>query len=119
MKKAIITTIITALTLTAVPVLAAPKEPVVPVITETVNENLYPLTGIVTDIDTYEEYDVVTIVCGNGNMFQFSAPTTDCWDLYDLATCIMNNNGTDYVEDDQVLSALYAGSIEQLQANIK
>lgn len=93
------------------------EDPAIPVITETVNNNLYPLTGLVTKVtpDADKRYDTVMIVCCNGNIFEFSAPHSDCWDVYDIASCIMDNNETECVEDDKVLSALYAGSIEQLR----
>lgn len=77
---------------------------------------LYPLTGIVTDIQ-YEvetEIDLVTITCANGNQFSWYADSSDCWELYDLASCIMDANGTTRVYDDEILLAHYAGSLDQL-----
>ena len=40
-------------------------------------DNLYPLTGIVTEIeyDVEPEVDLVTITCSNGNMFSWYADT--------------------------------------------
>jgi len=68
-----------------------------------IDSSLYPATGI-----------VITIEHTNGNTFQFTAPATDCWELGDLASCIMDSNGTpDSVYDDKVLSAWYCGSPEQ------
>lgn len=90
------------------------------VITETVGENLYPMTGLVTKVttDADESNDTVTIICCNGNVFEFYAPHSDCWDVFDLAACIVDNNGTIYVDDDKILSALYVGSIEQFQEKV-
>ena len=79
-------------------------------------DNMYPLTGIVTDLklDVKPGEDLVTITCANGNMFSWYAPATDCWELYDLASCIMDSNGTARVYDDEVILAHYAGSLDQL-----
>lgn len=79
-------------------------------------EGLYPLTGIVTDIeyDVEPETDLVTITCANGNMFSWYTDSSDCWELYDLASCIMNSNGTPVVEDDEVIMAYYVGGLNQL-----
>lgn len=82
------------------------------------NENgLYPLTGIVTEInyDVEPEIDLITITCSNGNMFSWYANSSDCWMLNDLASCIMDSNGTEYVTDDEVLLAHYAGVLEHFE----
>ncbi len=78
---------------------------------------LYPLTGIVTEIkyDIEPEVDLVTITCSNGNMFSWYADSSDCWMLNDLASCIMDNKGTKYVTDDEVLLAHYAGVLEHFE----
>lgn len=78
---------------------------------------LYPLTGIVTEIN-YEvepEVDEVTITCSNGNMFSWYADSSDCWELYDLASCIMDSKGTAIVYDDEVVLAHYAGALEHFE----
>lgn len=74
---------------------------------------LYPLTGIVTEINYSVEPDVdeVTITCANGNQFSWYADSSDCWELYDLASCIMDSKGTEIVYDDEVLLAHYAGGL--------
>lgn len=79
--------------------------------------HLYPLTGIVTEIeaDTITETNCVTITCANGNEFAFYAPTSDCWELEDLATCIMDSKGTEIVYDDEIIMAQYAGGIKQFE----
>lgn len=81
-----------------------------------INGNLYPATGVVTAVtpDSDSRYEDITITHANGNLFQFTAPVTDCWELGDLASCIMDSNGTpDSVYDDKVLSAWYCGSPDQ------
>ena len=79
-----------------------------------IDSSLYPATGIVITIAHGSEYEDITIEHANGNLFKFTAPATDCWELGDLASCIMDSNGTpDSVYDDKVLSAWYCGSPEQ------
>ena len=81
------------------------------------NKRFYPLTGIVTNIfPLTSKEDQITITCANGNIFQFRDNTESCWDVGDLASCMMDNNGTEYVTDDEVITAMYAGSLEQLEA---
>lgn len=79
-------------------------------------EGIYPLTGIVTEIEYNAEpgLDLLTITCANGNMFSWYEESTDCWELYDLASCLMNSNGTKFVYDDEVILAHYAGGLNQL-----
>lgn len=78
---------------------------------------LYPLTGIVTEIeyDVEPEVDEVTITCANGNRFSWYADSSDCWELYDLASCIMYANGTKKVYDDEVVLAQYAGGLKHFE----
>ena len=78
--------------------------------------NLYPLTGIVTEIeyDVEPEVDLVTITCSNGNMFSWYADTGD-YEINDLASCIMDSKGTKYVTDDEVLLAHYAGGLKHFE----
>lgn len=77
---------------------------------------LYPLTGIVTEIeyDVEPEVDLVTITCSNGNLFSWYADTGD-YEINDLASCIMDSKGTKYVTDDEVLLAHYAGGLKHLE----
>lgn len=79
-------------------------------------DNLYPLTGIVTDIQSGEnpEVDLVTITCPNGNMFSWYADAGD-YEINDLASCIMDSKGTKYVTDDEVLLAHYAGGLKHFE----
>lgn len=77
-------------------------------------EDLYPLTGIVTEIEYKEGVDLVTMTCVNGNQFSWYADAEECWYINDLASCIMNSNGTKIVYDDEVVLAHYAGSLSQL-----
>lgn len=78
--------------------------------------DLYPLTGIVTEIkyDIEPEVDLVTITCSNGNMFSWYADAGD-YEINDLASCIMDSKGTKYVTDDEVLLAHYAGGLKHFE----
>lgn len=89
-----------------------------PTIANSIDGNYYPLTGIVTSVtpDDDTRSEVITFTCSNGNMFSFTAPTTDCWEEADLVSCIMNNKGTETVYDDEVVTAMYSGSTDQLEA---
>nr|DAZ81413.1 MAG TPA: hypothetical protein [Caudoviricetes sp.] len=77
----------------------------------------YPLTGIITSIvpDADARENVITFECGNGNMFQFTDSTNADWDTYDLVSCVMDNNGTAIVYDDEVVTTMYAGYTGQFQ----
>lgn len=79
-------------------------------------DNLYPLTGIITEIeyDVEPEVDLVTITCSNGNMFSWYADAGD-YEVNDLASCIMDSKGTKYVYDDEVLLAHYAGGLKHFE----
>ena len=110
---------ITALTLASLTALTS-CQPVAaaPTISNSLNKTFYPLTGIVTSVtpdDSDTRSEVITFTCSNGNMFSFTAPTTDCWEEADLVSCIMNNKGTETVYDDEVITAMYSGSTDQLE----
>lgn len=77
---------------------------------------LYPLTGIVTEIeyDVEPEVDLVTITCSNGNMFSWYADAGD-YEVNDLVSCLMDSKGTKYVTDDEVLLAHYAGGLKHFE----
>lgn len=70
-------------------------------------DGYYPLTGIVTEVESVDsETDLITITCANGNMFSWYSDASDCWELYDFASCIMDANDTKYVYDDEVVLAI-------------
>lgn len=105
MKKAL------ALALTIImvsaPVSAAPT-------TDGECKDLYPLTGIVTEVEYMEDTDLITMTTANGNQFSWYTDSTDDWFINDLASCIMNSNGTDEVYDDEIVDAHYTGTLDQL-----
>ena len=77
---------------------------------------LYPLTGIVTEVeyDVEPEVDLITITCSNGNMFSWYADAGD-YEVNDLVSCLMDSKGTKYVIDDEVLLAHYAGGLKHFE----
>lgn len=76
-------------------------------------KDLYPLTGIVTEVEHMEDTDLITMTTANGNQFSWYADAEDCWSINDLASCIMESNGTEIVYDDEIVDAHYAGGIKQ------
>lgn len=60
------------------------------------SENLYPLTTVVVDVS--EATDTVTVKDYNGNLWQFKG--TEDWEVDDIATLLMDSNGTEEIKDD-------------------
>lgn len=105
MKK-LLTVVLTTMMI-ATPVSAAPT-------TDGECKDLYPLTGIVTEVQEVDkDTDLVTMTCANGNQFSWYVDSTDDWCINDLASCIMNSNGTEIVYDDEIVDAHYAGGLKQ------
>lgn len=71
-------------------------------------ENLYPLSGIVTETD-YNS-DTVTITDCAGMTWQFYG--VEDWAVGDIAACIMDDNGTELIFDDEIVKVYYAGAVE-------
>ena len=67
---------------------------------------LYPDVGLITEISG----DTVKILMQNGNVFEFTAEDGD-WFEGDLAAVIMDNNGTEEIEDDKIIQVKYSGWI--------
>lgn len=84
-----------------------------------ITNNHHSRVAMVTEID--EETNLITVTCGNGNMFSFY-DTSEDWMLGDLCSLIMYDNGTEIVYDDKVVSARYGGFIElfeEIESTIK
>lgn len=106
MKKLLVLALATMMV--SIPVSAAPT-------TDGECKDLYPLTGIVTEVQEVDkDTDLVTMTCANGNLFSWYVDSTDDWCINDLASCIMNSNGTDEVYDDEIVDAHYVGTLDQL-----
>lgn len=104
MKKLLAVVLTTMMIVT--PVSAAPT-------TDGEYKDLYPLTGIVTEVEHIEDTDLITMTTANGNQFSWYADAEDCWSINDLASCIMESNGTEIVYDDEIVDAHYAGGLKQ------
>lgn len=105
MKKLLVLALATMMVST--PVSAAPT-------TDGECKDLYPLTGIVTEVEHMKDTDLITMTTANGNQFSWYTDSTDDWFINDLASCIMNSNGTDEVYDDEIVDAHYTGTLDQL-----
>lgn len=70
--------------------------------------HLYPRTAVVVAVD-YKE-DIVTIVDAVGYEWQF----TECedWQVGDMVSLIMDDNGTEGITDDIIMDCLYGGTID-------
>lgn len=104
MKKLLAVVLTTMMIVT--PVSAAPT-------TDGEYKDLYPLTGIVTEVEHIEDTDLITMTTANGNQFSWYADAEYCWSINDLASCIMESNGTEIVYDDEIVDAHYAGGLKQ------
>ena len=72
---------------------------------EKTEANQYPLTTIVTEIN--EEKDSVSITDNNGFVWQFYG--VEDWEEGDICSVIMNDNGTETIFDDIIITTRYGG----------
>lgn len=70
--------------------------------------SLYPMMCVVTEVDYTT--DTVTLTDFNGFEWQFVG--IEDWDTGDVCSCIMNNNGTPLIFDDEIIEVRYDGWIE-------
>ena len=68
-------------------------------------DHIYPLTTIVTEINP--EIDVVSITDNNGFVWQFYG--VEDWEEGDICSVIMNDNGTENIFDDIIVTTRYGG----------
>lgn len=73
-------------------------------------EGYYPLTTIVYDMD--RENDVVTVEDANGNLWAFEG--CEDWEINDICSLLMYDNGTESIYDDEIIIAHYNGTVEEL-----
>ena len=67
----------------------------------------YAMSTIVVDIS--DATDTVTIRDFNGNLWQFKG--VEDWALDDICACVMDDNGTAEIKDDEIISVRYSGYI--------
>lgn len=68
----------------------------------------YALTTEVVELD--RENDVVVCEGFNGNLWEFYG--CEDWQIGDIASLLMNDNGTDTIYDDEIITAHYNGTFE-------
>ena len=68
-------------------------------------ENVYPMTTVVTYVDYAT--DIVTLSDFNGFEWQFTG--TEDWSKGDICSCIMSDNGTPLIFDDEIIKVKYDG----------
>lgn len=67
----------------------------------------YPAVSIVNEIDN--DTDLVFCTDYNGNVWCFSG--VEDWFYGDVVAMLVNDNGTEEIFDDKIISVRYAGSI--------
>lgn len=68
---------------------------------------IYPTTMYVTEIR--EELDAVILTDTAGNEWEFCG--IEDWAIGDICACIMDDNGTEGIEDDRIIDTRYNGNI--------
>jgi hypothetical protein len=78
--------------------------------------NLYPETGIITAIDFEDDYSdcLLEITVANGNIFSCYSENCDWW-YNDIVSMIMDDNGTEYVDNDEIVMIQYSGRLEHFE----
>jgi len=75
------------------------------IVTAPINVNIYPTTMVVTDINYQEDY--ITLTDCNGESWEWSG--VEDWQVNDMASCLLSDNGTHNIYDDQILEIRYCG----------
>jgi len=65
----------------------------------------YPMTTVVTHVS--RTTNTVTVQDFNGNLWQFKG--VEDWDIGDICSCIMSDNGTELIDDDKIVKVKYDG----------
>lgn len=69
-------------------------------------EENYAMCAVVVEIS--EGNDTVTIKDYNGNLWQFTG--AEDWAVDDVCACVMSDNGTAEIKDDEIISTRYQGT---------
>lgn len=70
--------------------------------------HVYPMSGIVTEINRQEDRVIVTD--STGNKWEFNG--AEDWHTGDIAAMIMEDNGTEEIYDDEIIDVQYDGWVE-------
>ena len=68
-------------------------------------DNLYPRTARVYEID--RDADLVTVIDAAGFLWEFYG--VEDWEVDDLVSLLMFDNGTKTIFDDEIIKAYYGG----------
>ena len=71
------------------------------------HKNDYPMTTVVVDVS--QATDKVTVKDTNGNLWQFDG--AEDWSVGDIASCIVNDNRTEEIADDEIIKVRYNGTM--------
>lgn len=72
-----------------------------------IKNDYYPMTTIVREIDN--KNDIVTVENNNGELFQFTG--IEDWQINDICSLMLDNNGTENIYDDIIIKTIYDGKI--------
>lgn len=78
---------------------------IIPVPSNAENTNLYPLCGVVVEVNHFS--NTVTIRDFTGNLWSFYG--AEDWACGDIAACIMDDMNTEIIYDDMIISVRYCG----------
>ncbi len=70
--------------------------------------HIYPMSGIVTEVNRQEDHVVVTDSTGN----EWELDGAEDWHTGDIAAMIMEDNGTEEIYDDKIIDIQYDGWVE-------
>ena len=70
-------------------------------------DNLYPKTAKVYAID--RDSDIVTVIDSVGFLWEFYG--VEDWEIGDLVSLLMFDNGTESIFDDEIIKAYYCGQL--------
>lgn len=111
----ILTSIFIILTIVSI-IIATPKYPITYffagvtlvaaiVTTIVVSHEYYPMCGTITDINTNEDYFIITDFNGENWIYE----GIEDWQIDDIVACIMDNKGTLSIKDDSIVKIKYCG----------
>lgn len=70
-------------------------------------EGYYPLTTVIYNMD--RENDIVTVEDANGNLWEFEG--CEDWEIGDICSLLMFDNGTISIYDDEIIITHYNGTV--------
>lgn len=72
------------------------------------SSHIYPSCGIVVEVNYEEDYIVIEDFYGNAWIFE----GVEDWIEGDIVAVIMDDNGTEQIEDDIIIDIRYCGTME-------